>query len=603
MPISSADGHLAPPVSADMQQHLSDSSLETRESAIPLAPQPQQPQGSVMSPDRPRTASPASPSSKRRPGPISIPPQPQLVGLSTATVQKESPSSAASPPAKPSVSPLPPSRPTRPDDSTKTLNPGWSHPFPSSQVPGSSPPRPPRPARPSEALLIDATSQSLPAAAAATFPRTPEQQHAFDNEAVDLADFAENIQPPPAATSSAGDSPELGADRPRKASSHRKPVPRFLPSPTIPLPARLSISGFEALISGSSPKKRGASDQQPGGAQERKRQLEDVPVFSPRVGLGLADAGVQAREARRVRDSSHGRSARRQGPTHREGGDIGRQAILSWSDRIRQREWDEPRRQPPPPSGATMAPGTTYIGRNPSTDSYRPLQLLNTPAPQHHRRRGSEPLPSHIRKRSVSRSISKDEKGLQEVVVVPSSWDDDSIDGDHMLPLREASFRPERMAFEMLEWRSWFPRTVHVRSIGSRPTRTLTCISCRPSTPFTSSPTIQRRSFSTTTSSICSRSSACIPPSHQPPCLPLEPLSTCPSCAKARVGGSPSASTQAARSSGSSACRFFMKCTGASCARGLQAEGGFLSLEFIEALRKCQRACISATAAYTLPYP
>lgn len=47
-------------------------------------------------------------------------------------------------------------------------------------------------------------------------------------------------------------------------------------------------------------------------------------------------------------------------------------------------------------------------------------------------------------------------------IVVPSRWDDDSI--DDASEGYEASFRPERMNLERLEYRGWFPRLLHVSS-------------------------------------------------------------------------------------------------------------------------------------------
>lgn len=371
-----------------------------------------------------------------------------------------------------------------PDTARKMYNPGWSHPFPSSQLEKPPPRRPPRPARPAEALMF-----ASPLPFPSPFPRTPEQQDAFDNEDVDLATFvAENGDH----SDSSPEMPQRG-EFPRKNSSHRKPAPRYVPSPPPqpPTPGRLSIGGFEALLargvgSEAGAQKRNAALSVIAGEREDlkgKGKEEDSKVFSPRVGLGLPEEGMEARKQRQERDglrSGRGVAGPSQLSRGGGGGDLGEENIVSWSDRLRQSEWMPSAFAKRPSTGSALSPRTTNRrddwradgpptaalvhsynpDRYPSTEHFRPVQAMNTPAPDR-RRNQSTPNLSY---RRPSTSFSKH---LQEVVVVPSGWDNDSIDEDDVRA-REASCRPERMNWEMLEYRSWFPKFVHVSSPSFR---------------------------------------------------------------------------------------------------------------------------------------
>lgn len=305
-----------------------------------------------------------------------------------------------------------------------------------------------------------------PAFADTSFPRTPEQNDGFEGEGLDLATFVEQEQPPEPV------SPPLASpDSLRKNPSHRKPVPRFIASePTTP--GRLSVGGFEALLAKG--EKRSALEpisSDPG----LKRRLEDEKPFSPRLGLGLDEGGVEARKQRLARDEARSGPAV-VGPAMARGisGDIGEEN-LSWSDRLRQSEWMPSAfaKRPaasniPPPSLQAIGrhdswradgPPTAAIihayshSRNPSTNAFRPVQADNTPSQP--RRRSTVAM---SRRRSEAT-----EKDLQEVVVIPSAWDDDTDDEDEM-KAREATFQPERMSFDRVEYRNWFPKLVHVSS-------------------------------------------------------------------------------------------------------------------------------------------
>lgn len=324
---------------------------------------------------------------------------------------------------------------------------------------------------------------------AATFPRTPEQQHAFDNENVDLATFVEEVGDRSPPSSPEPNRPGRG-ELPRKNSSHRKPVPRYIPTPPPPpTPGRLSIGGFEALLasgvgSAAGSQKRSAALEAMGEEEPKgKRRAEQPRLFSPRVGLGMTEDGVEARKQRQQRDEELLRSGRAvAGPSQLSrggGGDLGEENIVSWSDRLRQSEWlPAPFYKRPSASGPTLPPPrsrsvahtgiTDWRADGPPTaalihahsDSrYRPVQAHTTPAPDRRRQHSTPNL-------STRRPSGAFDKHLQEVVVIPSAWDDDSIDGDDVRA-REASFRPERMDFQMLEYRSWFPKLVHVSMTGS----------------------------------------------------------------------------------------------------------------------------------------
>lgn len=312
------------------------------------------------------------------------------------------------------------------------------------------------------------------AAGDTSFPRTPEQNDGFEESGVDLATFVEQEQPPSPAAPPVPLSPVLSnTASTRKNSSHRKPVPRYLPSvsPQQPLtPGRLSIGGFEALLAKG--EKRGAEEAVSGEAEpDYKRRMEESKPFSPRLGLGLDQGGVDARKQRQARDETRSGPAM-VGPSMARGtsGDIGEEN-LSWSDRLRQSEW-MPSAFAKRPTVSTVptsirairndtwrADGPPTVGiihayshsRNPSADAFRPMQGINTPAQP--RRRSAV-----AGGRRPSKAAEKD---LQEVVVIPSAWDDDTDDEDEM-KAREATFQPERMSFERVEYRNWFAKLLHV---------------------------------------------------------------------------------------------------------------------------------------------
>lgn len=434
---------------------LSNVSSVTRESSVPLAP----PTSAIPSQEIP--TSPTAPTARRAPGPISIPPQPHLAGRPPSII-------TSGPMARAVRLPVSPRETQRGDPSSSSLEGltpykhSWSHPFPSSQVPSeaiSPPQRPPRPARPAEALLFDAQEpvsvqqQQTGAVSRPLVQVSPES---------DSTEFTSLVEAAPGSSVSSLDTAVPSRTR-KNSSSHRKPVPRFLT--TADVRPTLSISGFEALINAEDISRHRQSRKRGAAVDEihsrSVRRLEDSePVFSPRIGLGLAQDGVQARQDRRTRDDnrmSTGLSGRRQGPTHREGGDLGQQSIVRLSGR-HLADNDGHRSD----GYITVAQD---LSRNSSTDSRRQIQLQTPPSTvHHHQRRGSEPLSSHMRKRSVTRSMSKGENGLQEVVVVPSTLADDSDDdgGDDGLPAREVTFRPERMTFDLLEYRGLFPKLLHV---------------------------------------------------------------------------------------------------------------------------------------------
>ncbi|ORY47191.1 hypothetical protein BCR35DRAFT_356218 [Leucosporidium creatinivorum] len=459
-----------------------------RQSAIPISPR--------TSFSSPRTllvaAPPTAPLAPRRPGPISIPPTPTTTTQPTFSPPSTTTSPSFDPSPNPSTSTAATTQPMQspseilsPDTARKVYNPGWSHPFPSSQLEKSPPRRPPRPARPAEALMF-----ASPLPFPSPFPRTPEQQDAFDNEDVDLVTFVAEQGGGGHDQGHSDSSPEMpqSGEFPRKNSSHRKPVPRYVPSPPLvqpPTPGRLSIGGFEALLargvgSEAGVQKRSAALNVIAGEKLKgKGKEDDNKVFSPRVGLGLPEEGMEARKQRQERDEARFRSGGRSvaGPSQLGrggGGDLGEENIVSWSDRLRQSEWMPSAFAKRPSTGSALSPRTANRrddwrtdgpptaalvhaynpARNPSTENFRPVQAINTPAPDR-RRNQSTPNLSY---RRPSTSFSKH---LQEVVVVPSGWDDDSIDEDDVRA-REASCRPERMNWEMLEYRNWFPKFVHM---------------------------------------------------------------------------------------------------------------------------------------------
>lgn len=319
----------------------------------------------------------------------------------------------------PSPSRAPP-RPPRTADDSVVHKAGWDYPFPSRQA-HASPPRPARPARPSEALMF-AAPVPFPApshdSSQGPFPNTPEQQHGFENEGTyaetyNVIDFIQS-------TDDENDDSLLsrgsvGATSSRKASTKRKPVPRFLPSPepapgsSSSHPGHLSIGGFDALLargeaSAAAAQKRSAAldvleNRSP---RSSKRQVVAPEVFSPRVGLGLADEGVEARDRRRALDEDKlrrggwkaGQRSSLLRPTS-GGGDLGEEKMVTWSDKLRQQEWRGPAtpRQPhadsaTPPSLAAIGHADSWrdqgpptaalvhahsVSRNPSADGYRHL--------------------------------------------------------------------------------------------------------------------------------------------------------------------------------------------------------------------------------------
>ncbi|KAM0790980.1 hypothetical protein ACM66B_004282 [Microbotryomycetes sp. NB124-2] len=459
---------------------------EPRESAIPISPRQ-----SVSGPAPPAAASSQVPLSPRRLRPITIAPQPNIHSPPAADLfpSPGSPSSPewtnslegdllAAPPAKPVRSPLPPLRPARPGEPRKLYNPGWSHPFPSSQL-DPAPPRPPRPARPSEALMFVAPSD-------VPVPRTPEQQDAFDNERVDMTEYLETTEPPvpPAHPSSSPESqmsavlaPVGGSAAPRKNSVQRKPVPQYIASPVQPsgTPGRLSIGGFEALLH---PKDAASSNTTKTRSQQLAAAAADSDVrepFSPRVGLGLPQEGVSAREQRLAREQ-----ADIQNRTSRAGGDLGEENLTSWSERLMQSEWfpstlskrlsllpasssspqvDKDAWKADGPANAAYLHGYSP-SRNPSTRDFAALPLHNTPHLKAKRAAGGA---TSRRTRSepdfVSPLTDRSEKGLGEVVVMPSVWEDDGPEDDDVR--RDPSFRQERMHFEAIEYRNFFARIIH----------------------------------------------------------------------------------------------------------------------------------------------
>ncbi|KAK4055417.1 hypothetical protein OIO90_003255 [Microbotryomycetes sp. JL221] len=491
---------------------------EPRESAIPILPRTSMSSPTIQ-PAVPATAQ--VPLSPRRLKPISI--APQTSGGSAPSQRVRSPATSprraneestspvflssddddggALPPAKPTQSPLPPIRPARPGETRKLYNPGWSHPFPSSQL-EPTPPRPPRPARPSEALMFVS-----PTTGEVSVPRTPEQQDAFDNERVDMNEYLETTEPPPPAAHPSSSpetqsSPELapfGSSRgaPRKNSVQRKPVPQYIPSPVqrSGTPGRLSIGGFEALLKDS------ATESPEGllGHDKIKSRLQhlydpndagDREPFSPRLGLGLPEAGVTAREQRLAREQADLKNR-----ASRTGGDIGEENLVSWSERLMQSDWFpstlSKRLSLLPGSGSPMAskrasafgndehawkadgPSTAaYVhahsaSRNPSAKGFSPLPLHNTPQAGNNGRRGANTNSNRNNASRRTRSgpefaspiTNRSEKSLGEVVVLPSVWEDDGQDDDDIR--RDPSFRPERMYYDSIEYRSVFARIVH----------------------------------------------------------------------------------------------------------------------------------------------
>ncbi|KAK4048117.1 hypothetical protein OIV83_004987 [Microbotryomycetes sp. JL201] len=449
-----------------------------RESAIPISPRQ-----SVSGPAPPAVAPSQVPLSPRRLRPITIAPQPH-VQSAAAVESSASPGSPdspewtnslegdlAAPPAKPVRSPLPPVRPARPGESRKLYNPGWSHPFPSSQL-DPAPPRPPRPARPSEALMFVAPSD-------AAVPRTPEQQDAFDNERVDMEEYLESTEPPvpPAHPSSSPESEtspvlaSMSGSGPRKNSIQRKPVPQYIASPVQRpgTPGRLSVGGFEALLHPKDKTAAGASQKT--RSQELAAETHMREPFSPRVGLGLPQEGVSAREQRLAREQ-----ADIQNRASRSGGDLGEENLTSWSERMMQSEWfpstlskrlsllpasssprvDKDAWKADGPANAAYLHGYSS-SRNPSTKEFAPLPLHNTPHVK--QKRGVSSRRTRSEPDFVSPTTDKGGKDLGEVVVMPSVWEDDAPDEDDVR--RDPSFRQERMYFESIEYRNFFARIIH----------------------------------------------------------------------------------------------------------------------------------------------
>ena len=331
------------------------------------------------------------------------------------------------------------------------------------------------------------------------------------NAATFLAGHAAPVERNPSAAASAtAGSLHSSPERPRSVISHssrrsrRKPVPKFLPSPAsteggAASPIRLSIGGFEALIArgdsaDASPagSKRSSTDDLAAPPPPKRTARPATPelspadstsaVFSPRFGLGLDERGVRARQERRLKDERRRAASREWGSfspkeVHDAGAGGGKENArpratkqVSWSDRMRQAEWDHTQAANKEMSPALPAKGPMDAYRRPNLNppvplsartgtsaSFQPLPLHNTPFPD---RRSPENGVRWWSRRPSQPMEDKDE--LEQVVVVPShGWNSVESTPEIGNGALGTTFRPERMHFEMVDY-GLFGRILHL---------------------------------------------------------------------------------------------------------------------------------------------
>ncbi|SCZ92036.1 BZ3500_MvSof-1268-A1-R1_Chr5-3g08295 [Microbotryum saponariae] len=479
---------------------------------VPLPPSPEEAGSSPFLPsNRPFRSRRPSPT-----GPIVIPPRAVLQEpyyVTPSPIPSVSTSSSIWPPPPPASQPRGPRLDV--PVSSVPFNPGWTTPFPSVQL-EASPPRPKRPARPDEALMF---ASPLPFPGYEQLMQSPTSDttavHGGIRERVDLSTFLHETthaaSPSVAARSPISPISSTHSFGRVSPSKRRKPVPKYesspvrrgpasprgAPPPTSPArsargqgipatPNRLSIGGFEALLA------RGVPPVSSFVGAGRKRGLGDVDeedLAAPRHRSAFATDESPKDGKRRATFHGDGIGFEMDPDdntnTHTSGLIGSRKTdnkTFSWSEKLRQSPWipawtarkDTTGRRASrenvsrdvgiaPVLATSDNPGSiqvishnTWKKQAPSTAAkvnrnFVSLPLHNTPQQSGGMRRRSS---------AVHREEEKANKGLGEVIVMPGSWENESIYAPE--PQRELILHPMRIKMSALDYRNRLMRLVYL---------------------------------------------------------------------------------------------------------------------------------------------